>query len=421
MALEAALPGQARRVTLTPPPIGSPAPASVTRRIAYLSGAPRVSTRPEAELSGPRAHVLGVMNAFRDLGCDVRPFIAGDHVPPDWISAGSGARIKGWPRRFAADLMRMTMGIINARRAPLALRGPFDYVYERLSALQSLGWIFQRQGAIWILESNAPLFLEAHGDRETIALSGLARRIEIRAYRRADIVVCVSPALKTIIAGEANLDPRRIVVVPNGVDTRIFDPQVHEPRRTFEGFTIGFVGTLYAWQGLGDLLHAIHDLRNKGLAINLAVAGDGPMRAGWETLAGQLGLTGCTRFLGRIPPDEVPPLIAGFDVCFSGQIPLQTGEMYLSPIKLYEYMAMGKPVVASSFQDARSLIRDGENGWLFLPEDRAALSQALEAAYRNSDSLKVMGSDCRRQIVAHHSWSARVIEMMAAVETLAAR
>ena len=407
--------------TLAPQAAEPLATTRVSRRVAYLSGGPRVSTRPQAELSGPRSHVLGVMNAFRDLSCDVHAFIAGDRVPESWIVAGSASRMSGWHRRFAADLVRLAMGRLNARRARRTLTGPFDYVYERLSAFQALGRTFQARGAFWILESNAPLFLESKGDRESIALSALARSIEIRAYRRADVIVCVSQALKEIIAREADLDPRKIIVVPNGVDTKIFDPQKHPPRRTFDGFTIGFVGTLYAWQGLDRLLHAIRELRKRGVHIHLAIAGDGPMRVPWQTLARELGLEDSVRFLGRVTPSDIPSLIAGFDVCFSGQVPLKTGEMYLSPIKLYEYMAMGKPAIASSFDDARSLIHDGKTGWLFRPESSSDLAEALVAACRNRGLLQGMGRECRRAVVAEHSWSARVEEMLRIVDERRAR
>lgn len=97
------------------------------RRLGYLSGAPRVSTRPEAEATGARAHVVGVMNAFRALGWQVRPFIVGDRVPVDWVRPGSRQRMsRSLPRRLAADVARIGLGRRNAGRAVAELRGRVD-------------------------------------------------------------------------------------------------------------------------------------------------------------------------------------------------------------------------------------------------------------------------------------------------------
>ncbi len=134
--------------------------------LGYLSGAPRVSTRPEAMLSGPRSHVLGVMRALENLGWNVKPFIVGDRVPLQWVAGKHTGRQlhPGWIRRLAADLLRLVMGIGNGWRARREL-GEVDWVYERIGAFQALGWWFRRRGIPWILETNAILHVEAAQDR----------------------------------------------------------------------------------------------------------------------------------------------------------------------------------------------------------------------------------------------------------------
>ena len=86
-------------------------------RVAYLSGAPRVSTQPDAEAAGPRAHVLGVIGGFEAAGWKVDRFIVGDQMPRSWSSRGSERRLSGNPvRTLVADLVRLVLNLLNTRR-----------------------------------------------------------------------------------------------------------------------------------------------------------------------------------------------------------------------------------------------------------------------------------------------------------------
>lgn len=392
------------------------------RRLGYLSGAPRVSTLPEARAAGPRAHVLGVIKAFEGLGWEVKPFIAGDRVPRKWVLEGTEqAAGAGLFRKLAADLLRLAMGLVNTRRAWRELGGDVDWIYERSAVFQALGWVFKRHGIPWILEINAPFFYEATVERKSIVLGRIARWLEVRAYRKCDTLVCVSDALKEILVKEAGVRPEKVVVVPNGVDTTFFDPEHSKSERFFEGFIVGFVGSLLAWQALDVLLEAVKELRAEGMDISVVIAGDGIMREAWEKEVRRLGLSENVAFTGWVLPQRVPQLISGFDVGYSGQIKMQVGSMYHSPIKIYEYMAMSKPVVASAFEDARRVVRGGETGFLFEGGDKADLKRALAEAYQNRDELRELGRQAREEVVANHSWMARVDTLVSELERAQAR
>lgn len=387
------------------------------KRLGYLSGAPRVSTRPEAEASGPRAHLLGVVRAFETLGWEVSPFITGDRVPREWVIQGSEEALgRGVLRRLSADIIRLSLGLLNARRSWNELKDRVDWVYERFTVFQAIGWVFKRHGMPWILETNAPLFKEARNERKSIVLSRVARFLELWAYRKCDVLVCVSAELKEIIVREAGMAPDKILVVPNGVDTVFFDPLKHEPERVFEGFTLVFAGSFITWQGIDLLLEAMADLSSEGIDIFLVLIGDGPMKKTWQTKAEMLGLTERLKNIGRVPPDQVPRYHAGADIGFSGQVRFADGSMYLSPLKLYEYMAMAKPVVASAFEDARNLVREGETGFLFTPGDKESLKLALRKAYHSRDDLAIMGQRARKLVNDEHSWDSRVKCIIQGVE-----
>lgn len=391
----------------------------VTKSLGYLSAAPRVSTHLDAESAGARAHVLGTIKGFEGLNWKVKPFIVGDRVPRKLVMKGSEKVLSsGFIPTLTADLIRRWMSLVNGRRAWQELGGQVDWVYERFASLQSLGWVFKRQGVPWILETNGPFFYEAKTERKSLVLSGLARWVEIKAYRECDVLVCVTEALKEIVVREASIPSEKVVVVPNGVDTTFFDPERQKAKRLFKDFTVGFVGGLLAWQGLDLLLEALSELRVKGINISLVVMGDGPMRPLWEAQAQQLGISANVIFVGRKPWQEVPEYIAGFDVGYSGQVQLQVGKMYHSPLKLYEYMAMAKPVVASAFEDAQRVIRDRETGFLFQPGDKEDLKRALSSAYQSRSTLLQMGQRAREEIVANHGWVAREQSMIAVAERI---
>ena len=389
------------------------------QRLGYLSGAPRVSTRPDAEATGARAHVSGVIGAFKELGWDVQTFIVGDRVPRKWTGKGTQKALSSsFSRRLAADIMRIGMSTINAQRAWSEIDG-VDWVYERFASFQMLGKSFQKHGVPWILETNNPLFYEAKkSERKSVALYQVARSLEIKAYKDCNILICITESLKEIIVKEAGISPEKVLVIPNGVDTAFCDPKKYEPKRLFKSFTIGFVGNLYAWAGLELLLEALNELRQDGVDLSLVVVGDGLLRDSLETKVQQLNLSASVAFVGRVPWTEVPQYIAGFDVAYSGQIQLQLGKMYHSPLKLYEYMAMAKPVIASAFEDAQRVIQDGETGFLFQGGNKEELKSALIKAYQSQDRLTEMGCKAREEIVANHSWKNRVSHLISEVERI---
>lgn len=388
-------------------------------RLGYLSGALRVSTDPQAEAGGPRSHVIGVMQAFETIGWEIKPFIVGDRVPREWVKKSPEKTVSsGYFRTLAADLVRLFLSVKNSRQAWQELGGQVDWVYERFACFQSLGKVFQQHQIPWILETSGPFFYEAKSERKSLVLTGLERQLELRAYREADAIICVSEALKDILVQEANISPEKIVIVPNGVDTNFFDPARYEPKQSSQNFTIGFVGALLRWQGLDILLEALSELKTEEIDLSLVIVGDGPMRSELKTKASQLNISSKVHFVGRVPREEVPQYILGFDIGYSGQIRMQIGRMYHSPLKLYEYMAMAKPVVASAFEDAQRLVDEGTTGFLFQSGNKDSLKQALKEAFYAKNRLANMGIQARREIEINHSWIARTRTIVEGVKQI---
>lgn len=380
------------------------------RRIGYLSGAPRVTTRQNGESGGARSHVLGVMNAYRQLGWEVKPFIYGDLID---LNSTSGSLIKGMLQgttlgRGVADVGRVALGRRSARRAVEVIGTDVDYVYERFSVFQSLGRGFKTAGIPWVLETQGLFYFEARHDRKSIELASLAKRLEIGAYRDCDVIIAVTDTLKDLLISEAGIDANKILVVPNGVDVEKFSPH-SLPKQTPGGRPVlGFVGGLLRWQGIDYLLKAVKAVQGKAPDFDVLIVGDGEEKRNLEMLARQLGIEDRVNFVGRVDGDKVPDWIQRFDLCFSGQLPSQLGGMYHSPLKIYEYMSMAKPVLASDFSDARSVIAGKGTGFLFESGNLEALSTRLIEAFSDTDTLRGMGAKAREEVLANHSWRSRV-------------
>jgi glycosyltransferase involved in cell wall biosynthesis len=378
-------------------------------RLGYLSGAPRVSTRADAELAGPRAHVLGVIAGFEAAGWTVSRYIVGDSAPS--VVARQGERVvrRGWAATLAVDGARLALRQRSAARAWRTLGGRVDWVYERFALFQALGTPFARRGVPWILETNALLTDEAQRERASVVLHQTARRLEREAYHACSVLVTISSALADRIVAAMGVPRGTIVVVPNGVDVARFDPARVTPRDLGVGFRVVFAGSLAPWQGLDTLVRALVDVP-EAIAI---IAGEGPARSELEALAGSLGVGSRVQFLGRVAPDDVPSLLAGADVCYVGHTDIRD-DAFRSPLKLYEYMAMGRPVVSSAVPDAVATLREGETGFLFQPGDVGSLVRALRVA--RSAPLDVIGLAARRDAVSLHSWQARVAAMIGDIE-----
>lgn len=384
--------------------------------IGYLSGAPRVSTRAEAELVGPKTHIIGVIQAFEKLGWNVKTFIVGDQVPLSWVKKGSETELhRSTFRVILSDLLRIGMGFLNSYRAYQTLGHEVEGVYERLAIFQALGWIFKAKKKYWILETNAPLFIEAKSDRNTIYFDKIAKFVELQAYKKCDYLVCVSEVLRDLIIDMTDIPSSKVIIVPNGVDISLFDPKLHTPIRLFEGFTIGFIGNLASWQGLDLLINAFSELREAGANINLVFVGDGPERQHLEKKIKHLQLSNFVKFVGFVPQNQVPKYISGFDIGYTGQTERTESRMYCSPIKLYEYMAMGVPPIASDYEDTRRAINK-DCGYLFEINNKDDLKRVLQEAYTNQALLTQMGLRARAEIVKNHSWESRIAHLIEILE-----
>ena len=386
----------------------------MTAELLYLSGGARVSTRPDTESLGPRSHVLGVVNAFTTLGFRVRPYIVGDEVPERFGQEGSEAALgRSRASVLLADLARFALRWRS--RARLRRRLPVQplFAYERYALFQDLGRTPQRRGVPWVLEVNALLADESTGPRRTTTSRRLARHFERRTFARADLLIAVTAELKAALVGRYQIDQDKVLVLANGVDASRFDGVRPTDGTPTDEPTIVFVGTLYPWQGLDQLIRA---LALPGRARpRLVIAGDGPEEQPLRALVHELGLDDRVTFCGRVHPDEVGAVLERADVCFAGHHAARG--TYFSPLKLWEYLAAGKPVLSSRHAMAAELIEDGYALRCFEESSPSSIRDALDDVVADVDKLTALADAGRERVRRQHSWEARVRALLAELET----
>ena len=221
----------------------------------------------------------------------------------------------------------------------------------------------------------------------------------------------------------SRVKPELIHVLPNAVDTHLFhmglDGSLVMQQRNLNGrFVIGFVGTFKRWHGVDLLLSAFRDLHEADPSVHLLLVGDGPLRAQIEQEVRSAGLTQAVTFAGAVAHEEVPNYVAAMDVAVAPYPALD--DFYFSPLKLFEYMAAGRAVVASRAGQVAQVVADGVTGLLFDPGDLAGLVGCLRRLREDPALCKEMGRNANAAC-SDRTWTHNAASVIDRVEPLLKR
>lgn len=399
-------------------------------RVAYLCcdfGIPIFGTK------GASVHICELTQALANAGCDVHLLVArqGGNPTKDWSLPVHQFKLTGWPA-IVQDLLTQEAHIPGWERRikdwralayaqylaqaaqPMLRRLMPDILYERYSLFSWAGQALANDlGIPHVVEINAPLVKEQARYRQ-LELNATAIGLERRILLGADLVVAVSRQLRDYVLG-LGARAEDVIVLPNGVDIQRFSPQVDgDPvRRAFgleDAFVIGFVGSLKPWHGVDGLLAACAGLPD-ALPWRLLLIGEGPEQASIAEQAARLGLSGRVIFTGSVPYDQVPVYLAAMDVAVAPYPALD--DFYFSPLKLFEYMAMKRPVVAPAIGQISEVVVHQHNGWLYPTGDIGALRDALRLLATDIDLRDRLGARARAYVVAQHTWAQNAERLIA--------
>lgn len=327
---------------------------------------------------GQYVHVEEMTGALRALGHDV-VVVGPAAMDREAFGADAGiiVRMKRHLPKWIYELLELSYAVLaylRLRRAFLEHRP--DCLYERYNLFLPAGvWLKCRYGLPMLLEVNSPLYQE-RARYDGISLTRLARWSERYAWRGADYVLPVTRVLADMVAAEGVAEAR-IRVIPNGINSERFGRTLETcaAKRALglQGkVVLGFTGFVRDWHGLSSVIELIarDDARS---ARYLLVVGDGPARVSLEAQARDLGIADRLIFTGIVGRDEVARYVAAFDIALQPAV-----VAYASPLKLFEYLMLGRAIVAPAQPNIMEILSDGRNAVLFDPVQPGAMAAAIE-------------------------------------------
>lgn len=363
---------------------------------------------------GQIVHIDAIVHALRDLGHEVVVV-----APPAIERSGFGANagfidtLKRVVPASIYELLEFSYGIpafwrlwrVYRRERP-------DVLYERFNLFFLAG--------VWLKRiTHLPMLLEVNGllSDERSRFAGLANKrlaawTERSTWRAADYVLPVTDVLAGLVC-KRGVDPSRIVVIRNGVSAEFLcdapDGSRIRGRFGLDGrVVLGFTGFVREWHGLERVIDLIAD-RGQTLNLHLLIVGDGPVLGDLKERAAQRRVSDRVTFAGLVPREQIIDYIAAFDIALQPQV-----VAYASPLKLFEYMALGRAILAPSTANIREVLSENE-ALLFEPDSDTAFQAAVERLCSDPELRKRLGDAARATVVRKgFTWSnnARRIVML---------
>ena len=330
-----------------------------------------------ASHDGQAVHIEELIDALRAQGHEV--LLVG---PSSYASGGFGgeigfvAALKKLLPAAVYEILEFAYNLQAARRLDRAVKAfKPEVIYERYSLFLQAGiWVHRRRHIPLLLEVNGPLF-EERMKNDGLALHGFGRWCQKVEWNGADYVLPVTEVLAGYVR-RTGVPDSRIAIIPNGINTARFgkapDAAAAKAALGVSGrLVLGFTGFLRRWHALDRVIDfvAAHGER---LNLHLLIVGDGPVRDELIGHAAAAGVAHRFTITGVVERDDVARHLAAFDIA------LQPGiTEYASPLKLFEYMYLGRAVVAPDMANIREILTHGRDALLFDPADPGSMNAAI--------------------------------------------
>jgi glycosyltransferase involved in cell wall biosynthesis len=398
-------------------------PAGPIRSLTYLRSEPSLRYMG-AHVGGAAAHTAGVINGFVHAGIDVTV------VAPETPGGIEGATVVETPPRRIFQLVHWpTLVDYSEQQAQTALSHRADAVYQRYALGSYAGLeLARRAGVPLILEFNgSEIWAERQWGSGKVPFADTLLKLEQRHLEDASLVVVVSDVLRDELVARG-VEPERILVNPNGVDVDRLAPLRAQPpaewRRRLgrpEAPTIGFIGTFGLWHGvrvLPDIIAAVARARHD---VRWIIIGAGALFDKVRAAIESRGLAGHVELTSVVPHERAVELLAACDVCVSPHVPNPDGTRFFgSPTKLFEYMGLGRPIVASDLEQIGEVIDDGRTGLLSPPGDAEAAALAVLRLLDDAQLRDRLGTAALEAARSSYSWDAHARRILDAAEAVSA-
>jgi glycosyltransferase involved in cell wall biosynthesis len=371
-----------------------------------------------AYVGGAAAHTTGVINGLIANG--VRTTVLAPE-PPGGIPEGICVAVP--PHEPLYLIGWAAISRYGERIAEYAAARPADFVYQRYT-MGSYGGLEAASllGRPLVLEFNGSEVWVGRNWQEDGANGGVSERlvaIEKRNVLSASLVVVPSDVVGDQLRAWG-VNENRILVNPNGVDVgrlaplRELPPAHWRKRRGLkEAPTVAFIGTFGPWHGATVIPGMAAELAAANDSAQWVLIGDGALRGRVESEIAELGLGDRMVFTGVVPNAQALEYLAAADVCVSPHVPNPDGTRFFgSPTKLFEYMGLGKPIVASDLEQIGEVIVDGHNGLLCAPGNAVEGGAAVGRLLDDAELRGRLGAQALADASERYSWDAHVARIL---------
>jgi len=286
------------------------------------------------------------------------------------------------------------------------------FIYQRHS-------IFNVCGVILSYLTKTHLILEYNGSETWVRqkwgglliFKRLCYFMENICLRKADLVSVVSQPIKNELLKQG-ISENRILVNYNGVDSEKFNPEIDsfKVRKKLgleNKIVIGISSTFGVWHGTKVLCRAVKSTiqQSKNLAIHFLFIGDGTLRLECERTIQESGMEKYVTFTGTVPFTEIQQYLSACDILVASHIPNSDGTPFFgSPTKLFEYMAMGKGIVASDLDQIGEVLEHKKTAWLVKPGDENDLVNGIIKLAKDKKLREELGKNAREEVVQNYTW-----------------
>lgn len=376
-----------------------------------------------------RVHIMGMVDALWELGHTVE-ISSPPGCDPQRTDHGPDGGSRGWSGALRSLLKRL------ARKAPSVLfevleiaynaysfwdmsrrareRKP-DLIYERTTANSvAPTYLARRWGVPIVQEVNVTTEI---GRLRPLVLRDLTQRLEQWMIRNSEAFITVSREFRRMMTRDG-FPAERVYVCQNAIDPADFNPETVEPAvrpvgLNAEAPVVGYVGAFVPYHRLDMLVECARSMRDDHDVVWLLV-GDGVDRPRIEDLIDDFGLHDAFWLPGRVPHERVPKYVKAMDVAV-----LPSSETFNSPMKLFEYMGMGRAVVAPRTPAIAEVIEPGQNGFLFEPGEGASFESTVRALVEDAEMRRGVGRRAREYVLENRTWQAnaeKLLRIVAEVE-----
>ena len=375
-------------------------------RVVYL----RATPGPGTQAGGAASHIKGVVEGLEALGVEVQ-IISNDLIAGLNASGDRFTVVPPQPGGGTRALFEIHNNLVFTRgAAPLIEQVDPDFIYQRYAR-------FSWAGVVAANRTKRPLFLEYNGSEvwvgrnwDRVGSLDLLERYERLNLDAAARIFVVSDVERRNLEARG-VAANKIVVNPNGVDVERFRPGVGGAERRRElgirndEVVAGFVGTFGPWHGVEKLAAAIKMIPFN-VPLRFLLVGTGSLHGEVEKRLKDEVATGRVIFTGAVGHDRVPGLLDACDILVAPHVPLADGsEFFGSPTKIFEYMAMGKGIVASRLGQIGEVLADGDTALLVDPGNVDELRAAIVRLTDDEGLRKSLGARAREVAQREHTWT----------------